>query len=189
MKFPEGQELQTVMQDFYKIARMPAVIGCIDCTHIAILKPTCTNADYFRCRKGYFSFNVQAICGLNLEFYNIVARWPGSVHDSRAFSFSVQAICGLNLEFYNVVARWPGSVHDSRVFRNSQICRSLEMGEYPDHLLADSGYPCRKYLLTPLQSPKSLQEERYNVSHIRTRNTVERAFGVFKKRFAYLEKS
>ena len=157
VKFPEGQELQTVMQDFYKIARMPAVIGCIDCTHIAILKPSCNNAEYFRCRKGYFSFNVQAICGPNLEFYNVVARWPGSVHDSR-------------------------------VFRNSQICRSLETGEYPGHLLGDSGYPCRKYLLTPLQNPQSLQEERYNVSHIRTRNTVERAFGVLKKRFAYLGK-
>lgn len=85
VKYPEGQEIQRVMQDFYRIARMPGVIGCIDCTLIAILKPTCNNAEYFRLRKGFFALNVQAICGSNLKFYNVITRWPGSVHDSRVF--------------------------------------------------------------------------------------------------------
>ena len=29
--------------------------------------------------------NVQAVCSHNLKFINIVARWPGSVHDLRIF--------------------------------------------------------------------------------------------------------
>ena len=29
--------------------------------------------------------NVQAVCIHDLKFTNIVARWPGSVHDSRIF--------------------------------------------------------------------------------------------------------
>ena len=29
--------------------------------------------------------NVQAVCSHDLKFTNIVARWPGSVHDSRIF--------------------------------------------------------------------------------------------------------
>ncbi len=46
----------------------------------------------YRNRKGYFSINVQAITDANLMFTNIIARWPGSVHDSRIFQSS--RICG-----------------------------------------------------------------------------------------------
>lgn len=79
-------------------------------------------------------------------------------------------------------------MHDSRVFRNTQIYHSLEVGKYLGHFLGESGYPCRLYLFTPLPNPLTQQEERYNVNYIKTRNTVERAFGVLKKRFAYLGK-
>ena len=34
--------------------------------------------------------------------------------------------------------------------------------------------------------PANPHEEAYNASHIKTRNTIERAFGVLKRRFAYL---
>lgn len=155
IRFPSVHELRRVMRNYYSIANMPGVIGCIDCTHVAIQRPSCDHAEVFRCRKGYFSINVQAICGPDLSFYNVVGRWPGSVHDSR-------------------------------IFRNSQICQQLEAGTYPGHLLGDSGYPCRTYLLTPLQAPAGPKEEAYNTSHIRTRNTIERAFGVLKKMFPYV---
>lgn len=155
IRFPDANDLRRKMQDFQGIARMPGVIGAIDCTHIPIIMPSVENSELYRCRKGYFSLNIQAVSGPDLMFYNVVARWPGSVHDSRIFS-------------------------------NSRICAELEEGLYPGHLLGDSGYPCRKYILTPLGNPRDRHEEAYNLSHSRTRNTVERAFGVLKKRFAYL---
>ena len=48
-------------------------------------------------------------------------------------------------------------------------------------LLGDNGYPCRPYLMTPLVDPQTPPEHRYNASQIRTRNTVERMFGVWKR--------
>ena len=36
----------------------------------------------------FFSVNVQAVSGPNLEIQNIVVRWPGSVHDARIFDNS-----------------------------------------------------------------------------------------------------
>ena len=42
----------------------------------------------YRNRKGFFSINVQAVCDSDLKFTNIIARWPGSVHDSRIFNNS-----------------------------------------------------------------------------------------------------
>ena len=67
---------------------MQCVVGTIDCTHIKIPCPEGVNAELFRNHKGYFSINVQAVCGPNLEIQNIVARWPGTVHDARMFNNS-----------------------------------------------------------------------------------------------------
>lgn len=41
-----------------------------------------SNGEIFRNRKGYFSLNVQTMCDSNLKIMDIVARWPGSSHDS-----------------------------------------------------------------------------------------------------------
>jgi hypothetical protein len=39
---------------------MPGVIGAIDCTHVAIVRPT-IHEEHFVNRKGYHSMNVQAV--------------------------------------------------------------------------------------------------------------------------------
>lgn len=149
-------ERSAVKRDFYSIAQFPGVIGAIDCTHVAIQSPGGDNAELFRNRKGYFSINVQAVCKANLQFTNVVARWFGSAHDATIFS-------------------------------NSRVRAELEQSQGDGgYLLGDGGYPCKEYLLTPIAAPQSVAEERYNTSHIRTRNTVERAFGVVKRRFPSL---
>lgn len=108
-------------------------------------------------RKGYFSYNVQAM---------------------------VQAICDSNLKIMDIDARWPGSTHDSTVFSASAIRAKFDNGTYQNcYLLGDSAYPCRNYLLTPLLNTATPQEERYNAAHIHTLNTIERKFGVVKRRF------
>ncbi|MCL4152130.1 UNVERIFIED_CONTAM: hypothetical protein GTU68_046450 [Idotea baltica] len=78
---PTNDELRTINQGFYNMAHFPSVIGCIDCTHIRILTPSENPLDYVN-RKGYHSINVQAICDHKGKIRNLVARWPGSSHDS-----------------------------------------------------------------------------------------------------------
>ena len=64
-------------------------IGAIDCTHIRILKPSlCQKGDEYINRKAYPSINVQATCDAEEYFTSVVAKWPGSVHDSRIFKNS-----------------------------------------------------------------------------------------------------
>lgn len=98
----------------------------------------------------------------------------------------MQAVCSQDLKFTNIVARWPGSVHDSRIFQNSRLCARLENNEYDGILLGDSGYALKSYLLTPLPNPQTPPEKRHHYSHCRTRNTVERLFGIWKRRFPCL---
>ncbi|KAK5647947.1 hypothetical protein RI129_002839 [Pyrocoelia pectoralis] len=87
----------------------------------------------------------------------------------------------------DIVARWPGSSHDMTIFNNSRIRARIEAGEYPNTvLLGDAGYMLRPYFLTPIANPNTRGERLYNESHIRTRNVVERVFGVWKRRIPVL---
>lgn len=92
--------------------------------------------------------------------------------------------------FTNISARWPGSAHDSHVFRTSAIGQHLENGYRgigQGVLLGDSGYPCRQFLLTPFRQPAAGRgQARFNRRHCSTRSTIERTFGIWKKRFHIL---
>lgn len=46
------------------------------------------DAEVFRNRKSYFSINTQVICNAQKKITNIVARWPGSTHDTTIFNNS-----------------------------------------------------------------------------------------------------
>ncbi|XP_049824700.1 putative nuclease HARBI1 [Aethina tumida] len=158
IKFPRvGEELQEVYRKFNRIANFPNVTGCIDCTHVPIKNPGGPHAELFRNRKRTFSINVQVVGGPNLEIYNIVARYPGSYHDSH-------------------------------IFNRSSVKGMFQRRELPGYLLGDGGYPCLPYLLTPFRQPRTPREIRYSRAHIRTRNTVERLFGVLKRKFSCLSK-
>nr|CAI5863204.1 unnamed protein product [Callosobruchus analis] len=53
-------------------------------------------------------------------------------------------------------------------------------------LVGDSGYGIRPFLIIPLVNPTTAAENLFNESQIRTRNPVERYFGVWKRRFPIL---
>ncbi|XP_046389383.1 putative nuclease HARBI1 [Ischnura elegans] len=125
---------------------------------------------------------------------HIMIKNPGGAHAEvyrnrkGYFSINVQVIVNSKLVIMDLVVRRPGSCHDARVFDNSSIRARLEGGQVSGILIGDSGYPCREYLFTPILRPGSRAEERYNRSHIKTRNAVERAIGVWKRRFPCLKR-
>lgn len=103
------------------------------------------------------------------------------------FSLNVQAMCTSDLKFEDIVTRWPGSTHDSLIFSNSAAKFQFDINRFQNGLvLGDSGYFLNNYLLTPLSDPRTEAERLYNESHIRTRNVIERCFGVWKRRFPVL---
>ncbi|KAB0790733.1 hypothetical protein PPYR_15682 [Photinus pyralis] len=150
------EEIRNHQLAFYNIARFPRTIGAIDCTHVRIQSPGGHNAEYFRNRKGYFSLIVQVVGDASLRVLDIVVRWPGSTHDQT-------------------------------IFNNSRIHARLENGEFNNSIiLGDSGYAIQKYLITPLLHPNNDAEQLFNEAQIRTRNPIERLFGVLKRRFPIL---
>ncbi|KAK5650112.1 hypothetical protein RI129_001141 [Pyrocoelia pectoralis] len=157
IKMPETEEERNaICAQFYAISRFPKCIGALDCTHVRIASPGGPEAEIYRNRKGFFSLNLQAVCDARCRIENIVCRWPGSSHDST-------------------------------IFNNSQLRAQFERGHYGDHLLVgDSGYAIRRYLITPLGNTRTAAENLFNESQIRTRNPIERTFGIWKRRFPIL---
>lgn len=135
---------------FLERFNFPGCLGCIDCTHVYIQKPS-ENWNAYLNRKGRFSLNVQMVCDSQLRITNVVAQFPGSVHDSFIYNN-----CGL------------------RTFLHSQDCPPNSW------LLGDKGYPLEHRLLIPIRVPNNEMEERYNRAHRHCRNTIERVFGILK---------
>ena len=70
---------------------------------------------------------------------------------------------------------------------NSRIYTRFESGEFENSVIvADSGYPSKPFLMTPLLNVNTPEENLYNEAQIRTRNCVERFYGVWKRRFPIL---
>ncbi|XP_054259884.1 putative nuclease HARBI1 [Macrosteles quadrilineatus] len=150
------EDIKRVKSGFYSKARFPNCVGAIDCTHVKIQSPGGPQAEVYRNRKGVFTKNVQAICDSTLMFRNIVARWPGNTHDAH-------------------------------IFNSSKVKRDFESNEFGNGVLVgDAGYGCTNYMITPLDSVTTPEEQLFQESQIRTRNPIERCFGVWKRRFPVL---
>ncbi|GBM93211.1 hypothetical protein AVEN_143155-1 [Araneus ventricosus] len=114
---------------FYETSGFPCVFGALDCTHIPIVSPGGSNAELFRNRKGFFPLNVQTLSDPDSHIRNIVARWPGSVHDSTIFEHS------------SLRAKFEAGVIPPKY-----------------HLVGDNGYGCSTYLLTQFLNPRTQSE-------------------------------
>ena len=86
IRFPGN--LDSIKTKFKQKSGFKDVIGAIDCTQVKIQSPGRANGEKFRNRKGTFSIDVQCVADTNLVFRDVVAKWPGSTHDSRIFTNS-----------------------------------------------------------------------------------------------------
>ncbi|KAF9422083.1 hypothetical protein HW555_002104 [Spodoptera exigua] len=142
---------------FYNKFNMPGELGCIDCTHVAIVRPV-ENEERYYCRKQYHSLNVQLISNADMQIIRVDASFGGASHDSFIW------------------ANHPLKGHMELISRNEGIW-----------LLGDSGYPLRRYMMTPVTDVTSdTPEAHYTSVHVRTRNIVERTIGLLKARFRCL---
>lgn len=150
------EEKMELKVQLYGLAWFPNVIGAIDCTHIQLQSLLRMYGKLYRNKKEYFSLNVQALVNTNLEFTDVVVRWPGSANDNNIFGNSrLKARIKLS-EFFDCI------------------------------ILGDSGYVLPHFFLTPLLHKTKNAWRLYNESQIRYRNVVERTFEVWKLRFLVL---
>ncbi|KAJ8725909.1 hypothetical protein PYW08_004092 [Mythimna loreyi] len=137
IKFPQTpEERNEIKLKFFNKFNMPGVIGCIDCTHVAIIRPV-ENEERFYCRKQYHSLNVQLISNADMQIISVDASFGGASHDSFIW------------------ANHPLKEHMELISRNESIW-----------LLGDSGYPLRRYMMTPVTDATPDTPEAYYTTSI-----------------------
>ena len=93
-------------------------------------------------------------------------------------------------QLINVVTRWPGSTHDVHIWNNCNVsCIWVRTDIHNVWLLGDSAYWLKPWLLTPVVSPSTANERKYNIVHKSTRLVIERTYGIWKMRFRCLYRS
>ena len=87
ISLPSGENLLNIFQGHHEEWGFPICGGAIDGTHVPILTPNESHADYVN-RKGYHSIIMQSVVDHNNLYTDVVIGWPGSVHDARILSNS-----------------------------------------------------------------------------------------------------
>ena len=148
-----------------------------------------TEQEIAQIQQGFFSLAgfpqvVGCIDGTHIRIQEPVQH-PNSFINRKYFpSINMLAICDHKSKFRYISVNWPGSCHDSFILRQTALWDKFETRHGKGFILGDSAYPCRNWLLTPYLNADSDAKERFNDAHVRTRVTIERTFGIFKRKFA-----
>ena len=169
VKLPETiDEMKVKSAEFAAKYGMPQAFGCIDGTHVPILRPKENSQDYFS-YKMFFSINVQAVCDFRGQFMDVDCRWPGSVHDAKVFANS-----SINKKLSK--GQLPSTFLQLLPGR-------LKVGNY---LIGDPAYPLVPYCLKEYESCSTNAQVIFNNLLRSARNPVECAFGRLKNRWGFL---
>ena len=164
-------EMRKKVCEFETKFGMLQAFGCIDGTHVPILRPVKDPQDYF-CYKMFHSLNVQAVCDYRGIFMDVECRWPGSVHDAKVFansSFSKKLVSG----------QMP-KTHVSVCFPGSETL--------PNYVIGDPAYSLTPFCMKEYDTCASNEQVMFNALLRAARNPIECAFGRLKARWSILTK-
>jgi len=165
LSFPidDLQKLQNISTKFQERtgSRFPGCVGAIDGISIRCREPfdsETPNASQYKNRKGFFSFNVQAISDADYIFTHASIETAGTTHDWMAWQCS---------PLFDLLE---------------------EKGLPPGFWIAgDDAYVCSEYLLTPYPGKKlGKTKDTFNFFQSSCRIHIEQAFGILVRRWGIL---
>ncbi|CAN7989423.1 unnamed protein product, partial [Ixodes hexagonus] len=104
-------------------------------------------------------------------------------------SVILQACCDQDMCFSHICVGKPGRMHDGRVYAMSGLEDFLVGLPEDKHLLGDSAYPLKMFLMKPYRDDGHLtrRQVRFNNTLSAARSVIERAFGRLKGKFRRLK--
>ena len=160
IKWPTLEERVAIKRAFQHFAGIRDVIGAVDGTYIPISAPS-VDPEVYITRKANYAMTLQCIAIPSLKFTDSFVGYPGSVPDGR-------------------------------IFRNSYIYRKIEEDDTycsNSFILGDKAYPLLPWLIPPYIERRRLTplQTNFNIQHAKTRQVVERSFGLLFGRFRRLK--
>lgn len=173
VKFPNNEGLREVVNGYKTKWGFPQVVGAIDGTHIPIVRPKDSAADYYN-RKGFYSIIVQGTVDYRGIFLDAYIGWPGKVHDARVFT---------NSSLYSKMS-------NGLLLPDWSITLGSSSTLIPLLFLGDPAYPLLPWLMKPYPEnvTTTAEEKLFNYRQSRARMVVENAFGRLKGRWRCLLK-
>ncbi|XP_060092555.1 putative nuclease HARBI1 [Heteronotia binoei] len=178
--FPRGEEeLRTAGVGFASVVGFPNVVGAVDCMHVTLVAPR-EDPMVYRKRNHFYSFSVQTSCDHRGVFTDLVAKFPGSVHDAQIFMSS---------GFNHLLAARP----DGQGWLLGKATSRQRGAPLPSPVLTflsstgDRGYSLLPYLLTPYQEDAPEDWAEYYQVYRATCMDIDCAFGQLKMRFCCLQ--
>ncbi|TGZ45962.1 uncharacterized protein [Temnothorax longispinosus] len=167
LHMPNEFEAVEIANNFEKRSHIPQIIGCIDGSHIPILAPADGYRDYVN-RKGWPSYNLQAVVDDKCRFRDICIRHPGNTHDAAVFK-------------------------DSNLYKNvhtliPQSSKNIDGMEVPYLIIGDPAYPLLPWLIKGYPGSVTPEQDSFNVHLNSARVAVEMAFGRLRGRWRILLK-
>lgn len=157
-------------------------LGAIDGTHIPA-HPPAHQAMAFRNRKGHLSFNVLAGVTLDEYFCYVYASWEGSAHDAQVYQSALVNGGFIIPEGYYYLAD-AGYSDLNRLLVPYRATRyHLKEWGAERFVLHIRRAISSNQELTAIHARPANKKELYNLRHSSTRNAIERAFGVVKRKY------
>uniref|UniRef100_W8C221 Putative nuclease HARBI1 n=1 Tax=Ceratitis capitata TaxID=7213 RepID=W8C221_CERCA len=153
------QEENKVKLKFYNETEVPSIIGCVDCTHIAIQCPRLDTSHVYRNDTGGFSINALIICDVDLMVRYIDARNPGENDDDFVWQKS-----------------------DPNLYFKSKY----DAGKRNFWLIGDTDFKLQPYLMTPYREPVESYEVNYNEKCLKAQSIMEKCLNAIESRFPVL---
>jgi len=168
--FPQGQELDQVMEDFSYYG-LPQCAGAIDGCFIEMKQPTGTWGNAYWCYKQITAILLLAVVDARGRFTYINADSPASVGDAGTFNKS--KLCEL--------------LQQGGLLPMSQS-KQINGVQVRPYLVGDAAFPLSSFLLKTYdgEHARRSRESCFNHVHIRCRRHVESAFGRLKGRWRVL---
>ncbi|XP_064474245.1 putative nuclease HARBI1 [Ornithodoros turicata] len=140
-------------------------------------------------QKWGFPGTIGAVDGCHIAIKAPVVEQSAYYNRKDFHSVILQGCCDANLIFTHVYIGSPGRMHDARVYTNSGLEELLKELPGEMHVLGDSAYPLRTYLMRPFKDNGHLssRQQTFNTKLSRARSVIERAFGRLKGKFRVLK--
>ncbi|XP_031117256.1 protein ANTAGONIST OF LIKE HETEROCHROMATIN PROTEIN 1-like [Ipomoea triloba] len=165
LQWPEPQHMTNTKREFEIFSGIPNVAGAMYTTHVPIVAPKVSVAEYFNKRHT-------------------------ERNQKTSYSVTVQGVVDSNGVFTDVCIGWPGSMTDDKILEKSALYERANRGLLKDlWVVGNSGYPLTDWVLVPYtHQNRTWAQHGFNEKLSGVQAVAKEAFMRLKARWSCLQK-